>query len=46
MVCKLDAKVESGKDHALVIMDEPDAATTTAETAGAHTTDDDEWSWW
>ena len=31
-----------------MIVDEPDAATITAETASAHAIDDDndEWSWW
>jgi len=44
-VC-VDAKTESGEDDALVIVDEPDAATTSAETATAHAATDDEYAWW
>ena len=40
-----DAKTENDKDEALLIVDRPDAATTTAETAPAHAADDDN-EWW
>jgi hypothetical protein len=44
-VC-VGAKTESGKNGALVVVGEPDVATT-AETATARAEDDDdEWAWW